>query len=78
MLVLRGTLLNTFLGSEFTREDGATIPAKQKIQLLTKVPLKNGGTKNELIDLSIPPEKVGKYKGKENSNGSSLLCCNNE
>jgi len=67
MLILKGTLINIFMGSEFKREDGSISPAKQKIQILTKVPLKNGGTKNELIDLSIPIEKVSKYKGKENS-----------
>jgi len=67
MLTLKGTLLNVFMTNEYTKEDGTTIPPKTKLQLLTKVPLKNGGTKNELIDLSIPIEKVPKYKGKENS-----------
>lgn len=30
-----------------------------------QTPLKNGGFKNELLDISIPPEKVHLYKGKE-------------
>ncbi len=67
MLTLKGTLLNLFMSSSYTKEDGTVIPPKTKLQLLTKTTLKNGGTKNQLIDLSIPPEKVHKYKGKENS-----------
>lgn len=67
MLTLKGTLLNIFMTNEYVKEDGTIVPPKTKLQLLTKVPLKNGGTKNELIDLSIPIEKVSKYKGKENS-----------
>ena len=67
MLKLQGNLLNIFLSNDFKREDGTIVPGRTKLQLLTKVPLKNGGAKNELIDLSIPPEKVVKYKGKENT-----------
>ncbi len=67
MLTLKGTLLNVFMTNEYIREDGSKVPPKTKLQLLTKVSLKNGGTKNQLIDLSIPPEKVAKYKGKENT-----------
>jgi len=67
MLTIKGSLLNVFMTNEYIKEDGSKIPPKTKLQLLTKVHLKNGGTKNELIDLSIPPEKVAKYKGKENS-----------
>lgn len=68
MLKIQGNLLNIFMSNDFTKEDGEVIKGKTKLQLLTKVPLKNGGTKNELIDLSIPPEKVAKYTGKENTN----------
>jgi hypothetical protein len=67
MLILKGKLLNVFMGNSFTKEDGTVVPPKHKLQLLTKVPLKNGATKNQLIDLSIPAEKVAKYKGKENT-----------
>lgn len=67
MLTLKGKLLNIFTTNEYTTAEGKIIPPKTKLQLLTKTPLKNGGTKNELTDLSIPPEKVTKYKGKENS-----------
>jgi len=67
MLTISGTLLNVFMTNKYTKEDGSEIPPKTKLQLLTKVTLKNGGTKNELIDLSIPVDKVHKYKGKENT-----------
>ena len=30
-----------------------------------EIPLRNGGFKNELLDISIPPEKVSLYKDKE-------------
>jgi hypothetical protein len=67
MLTLRGKLLNIFTTSEYTTTEGKIIPSKTKLQLLTKVPLKNGSYKNELVDLSIPNEKALKYKGKENT-----------
>lgn len=68
MLTIKGHLLNIFVSNDFTKEDGEVVKGKTKLQLLTKTPLKNGGTKNELIDLSIPADKVAKYKGKENTN----------
>ena len=67
MLTIKGTLLNIFNTNEYTTPEGKVIPSKTKLQLLTKTPLKNGSTKNELVDLSIPIEKVPKYKGKENT-----------
>ena len=66
-LILKGSLLNIFISNDYTKEDGEVIKGKTKLQLLTKVHLKNGGAKNELIDLSIPVDKVHKYKGKENT-----------
>jgi hypothetical protein len=36
------------------------------LQLLLETPLKNGGSRKELIDISIPSEKVHLYKGQEN------------
>lgn len=66
-LMLKGTLLNIFTSNDYVKENGEVVPGKTKLQLLVKSPLKNGGYKNELIDLSIPKEKLAKYKGKENS-----------
>lgn len=48
------------------KETGETIKGKNKLQLLLETPLKNGGSRKELMDISIPPEKVKLYKGKEN------------
>ncbi len=67
MLRITGHLISIYTSGDFKREDGEVVKGKTKLQLLTKVPLKNGGVKNELIDLSIPLEKVAKYKGKENT-----------
>lgn len=67
MLKMTGHLLAIYTSGDFKKEDGTIVLGKTKLQLLTKVPLKNGTTKNELIDLSIPLEKLAKYKGKENT-----------
>ncbi|MBP6497423.1 MAG: hypothetical protein KA253_01980 [Campylobacteraceae bacterium] len=67
MLKMTGHLIALYTSSDFKKEDGTIVPGKTKLQLLTKVTLKNGTTKNELIDISIPLEKLVKYKGKENT-----------
>lgn len=62
MLIIRGTLLNIFeSGSFLNKETNEVTKGKNKLQLLVKVPLKNGGYKNTLYDLTIPPEKLPKY-----------------
>jgi hypothetical protein len=66
MLKLKAVLLNTYKSNDFTdKETGATTIGRNKIQLLIEKPLKNGGVKKELIDLSIPEEKLSKYLGME-------------
>ena len=64
MLKLTGTLLNIFTNSDFTKDDGTVVPGKTKLQLLVKMPMRNGQSKNELHDLSIPQEKVELYRQK--------------
>ena len=64
MLKLTGTLLNIFKTNDFTKEDGTVVPGKTKVQLLVKMPMRNGQTKNELHDLSIPIEKLALYQQK--------------
>ncbi len=61
MLTLKGLLLNIFTTSDFKKEDGTVVLGKTKLQLLVKVPMKNGQSKNELYDLSIPGGKVEQY-----------------
>ena len=63
-MLLTGTLLNIFTNSDFTKEDGTVVPGKTKLQLLVKMPMRNGQSKNELHDLSIPQEKVELYRQK--------------
>lgn len=66
MLKLKAVLLNTYKSNDFTNKDtGVTTIGRNKIQLLIEKPLKNGGVKKELIDLSIPEEKLSKYLGME-------------
>ncbi len=67
MLTIKAHLLAIYTSSDFKKEDGEVVKGITKLQLLTKVPLKNGTTKNELIDISIPFDKLAKYKGKENT-----------
>lgn len=67
MIKISATLLNVFVGNDYTnRETGEVVKGKNKVQLLLETPLKNGGSRKELMDISIPPEKVKLYKGKEN------------
>lgn len=62
MLTLRGTLLNIFTSGDYTnKETNEVTKGKTKLQLLVKVPLKNGGYKNTLYDLTIPSDKLAKY-----------------
>ncbi|MGD9716478.1 MAG: hypothetical protein AB7U26_05320 [Sulfuricurvum sp.] len=67
MIKISATLLNVYTSNDYTnRETGEVVKGKNKLQLLLETPLKNGGTRKELMDISIPPEKVKFYKGKEN------------
>jgi hypothetical protein len=67
MIKLSGTLLNVYTSNDFTnKETGETIKGENKLQLLLEFPLKNGDSRKELIDLSIPVEKVHLYRGQEN------------
>ena len=67
MLKLKAVLLNTYKSNDYTdKETGVTTKGRNKLQLLIEKPLKNGGIKKELIDLSIPEEKLSKYQGMEN------------
>jgi len=66
MLTLKEKLLHSYKSADFTdRESGEVKIGKNKLQLLMELPLKNGSFKNELLDISIPNEKVAQYVGKE-------------
>lgn len=65
MLIIKGHLLGIFTNSDFTnKETGEVVKGKTKLQLLVKKPLNNGQYKNELIDLSIPTDKVQQYRSR--------------
>lgn len=66
MLKLKAFLENIYKSDDFTnKETGVVTKGRQKLQVLIEKPLKNGGIKKELIDISIPEEKVSKYLGME-------------
>jgi hypothetical protein len=61
----KAKLLHIFTSADFTNpESQETTKGKVKLQLLEIVTLKNGEIKNELIDISIPKEKLALYKDK--------------
>ena len=63
MLTLKAQLINTFIGNAYTKDDGTVVPPKYKLQLMVKKPVKSGGFKNELLDISIPEDKFKDYVG---------------
>lgn len=66
MLKLKAILLNMYMSSDYTNpQTGAVTKGRNKGQFVIEKPLKNGGVKKELIDLSIPETKVSKYLGME-------------
>jgi len=67
MLILKAKLLNIYKSSDFTNKDtGEVTQGKNKLQLLVVKHVHNGNYKNELLDISIPEDKVSEYIGKEN------------
>ena len=61
----KAKLLHIFTGADYTNPDTHEVTVgKVKLQLLEIVTLKNGEVKNELIDISIPQEKLSLYKEK--------------
>ena len=66
MMKLTGQLLNVYKTQDFTdKETGKVSKGKNKVQLLVSIPMRNNQTKKELLDISIPEERVGEYRGKE-------------
>ena len=65
MLVLKAKLLNIYKSNDYTdKESGKTTLGKVKLQLLSTKKMKDGSTKQELLDISIPAEKLEQYKNK--------------
>lgn len=67
-LNLYALLHSIFTTAEFKQSDGTIVPPKTKLQLIINEKMKNGQTRSKLLDISIPKEKVEKYRsqiGKE-------------
>jgi hypothetical protein len=66
MLTLRATLLNIYTSNEYRNpETGEVISeAKIKLQLMTNRKMKNGSIKQELLDITLPKEKLPLYENK--------------
>ena len=64
MIIIKAKLFGVYISSDFTKEDGTVVMGKPKLQLLGEVTLKNGDKKSELLDISIPKEKLNLYKDK--------------
>ena len=62
--IMKLKLFGTYIGSDFIKEDGSVVPAKPKLQLIEEIPLKDGGQKSRIIDVSIPKEKLKLYDSK--------------
>jgi len=61
----KAKLLHIFTGADYKNpETNEVTLGKVKLQLLEIVTLRNGEIKNELIDISIPKEKLSQYKDK--------------
>ena len=65
MLIIKAQLMGIYRSNDYTnKETGIVQQGKMKLQLLTIHTMKDGSSKQELLDISIPPEKVPKYKDK--------------
>lgn len=60
----KAKLIGIYTSPDFTKEDGTVVSGKPKIQLLEDVVLKSGEKKNQLVEISIPKEKLNLYKDK--------------
>ena len=65
MLVLKAKLLNIYKSNDFVnRETNETTLGKVKLQLLSIKKMKDGSDKQELLDISIPANKLDLFKNK--------------
>jgi len=65
MLTLKAKLFGIYRSNDYTnKETGEVQVGKTKLQLLTNRKMKDDSDKQELLDISIPNEKVALYKSK--------------
>ena len=69
MLVLKAKLIGIFKSNDFTdRDTGKITIGKTKLQLQTTRTMQDESQKVELLDISIPDDKVSQYKSKIGQN----------
>ena len=65
MLTITAKLLGLYRSNDYKNKETNEVQlGKTKLQLLITHTMKDGSNKQELLDISIPPEKVPKYKDK--------------
>lgn len=65
MLTLKAKLIGIYKANDFKdKESGQTTLGKTKLQLQTMRAMQDESEKIELLDISIPNEKVAMYKSK--------------
>lgn len=65
MLTLKAKLFGMYRSNDYkNKETGEVQVGKIKLQLLTNRKMQDGTEKQELLDISIPPEKANLYKNK--------------
>lgn len=66
MLTLKATLLNIYTSNEYRNPETKEViaEAKIKLQLMTNRKMKNGSVKQELLDISVPKDKLPLYENK--------------
>ena len=61
MLTLNGTIMNTYTTPKGKNREGEEYGGQEKIQIMCENTMKNGESRNELIDLTVPDAaKYGK------------------
>lgn len=64
MLTLNGVLVNTFVSpGGVSKKTGESFEARDKIQLLCDIPLQDGGTRKDLVSMTV--ESAADYRGRE-------------
>jgi hypothetical protein len=65
MLKISAKLIGIFKSNDYTdRDTGKTTIGKTKLQLQTTRTMQDESTKVEVLDISIPDDKVSQYKSK--------------
>jgi hypothetical protein len=65
-VIVEGKMFGGYQKPDFTnKETGEVAKGKYVIQLMVANMLKNGQIKKELVDISLPPERVKDYEGQD-------------